>query len=74
MRSEDARAVAAVFLAAAAAAMVHVFQHLQGIGNDFVRRLTLDMANEPDAAGIMFILGAVQPWAGGKPFICSLKR
>ena len=60
MLHQDARAVAAVLLAAARAAVVHVLQHLQRIGDDRVRRLALHVADEPDAAGVVFKARIVQ--------------
>ncbi|MNT48849.1 hypothetical protein D3C72_1856530 [compost metagenome] len=40
--------------------MVQVFQDLQTLLDDRVAFLALDVRNETDAAGVMFVLGVVQ--------------
>ena len=63
---ENARPVAAVRFAPAPAAMLHVFKHLEGVGDDLVGRLAFDMANEPDPAGVMLESRVVQTLRLGK--------
>jgi hypothetical protein len=61
---EDARAVAAVGLAAAGAAVVHPLEHRQRVVDDLVRRLPFDVADEPDAARVVLVLGQVKTLSG----------
>jgi len=45
--------------------MIHVVEHLQGVGNDLVRGLALDVTDEADAASVVFVVGmveALRPW------------
>ena len=65
---EQARAVAAVGLAPAPAAVVHALEHLEGVGHDTVRRLALDVADEPDAAGVVLVVRMVQPLGAWETF------
>ena len=48
------------------AAMSQILQDLQPLLDDRMRFATLDMGDEPDAAGVMFVGGIVQPLAGRK--------
>ena len=57
---EDARAVTAVFFAAAGAAVVHVFKHVERIGDHLMRFFAFDMADKSDTAGVVFKGGIVQ--------------
>ena len=53
---EDARAVAGFRIAAAGAAMREVDEDLNALGDDFVRRLAIDIDDETDTAGIALIM------------------
>ena len=70
----DPRPVPAVRLAPARPPVAHVLQHQQGVGNDLVRRLTLDVADEADATGVMLAGGVVQPLLGRKALHQRLLR
>ena len=48
-------------LAAAGAAVLEVQQNLNGLADDVVRFAVLQIDDEADAAGIVFVLGVVQP-------------
>jgi hypothetical protein len=58
---QDAGAVAGVDLAAAGAAVTEVDQHLQRLLHDGVRLPPLDVDHEADTAGVVLVLGVVQP-------------
>src|SRR5579883_289176 len=57
---EDAGAVAGVFLAAAGAAMLQILENLQRIADDVVRLTVLQVDDEADAAGIVFVARVVE--------------
>jgi hypothetical protein len=57
---EDPRAVAGILLAPAGTAVVHVFEHGEGVFDDFVRFPALDVGDETHAAGIMFELWVIE--------------
>jgi hypothetical protein len=52
---DDAGAVAGDRVGAHRAAMGEVDEHLQPVGNDVVRRATLHVGDETDAAGVSFV-------------------
>ena len=57
---QNARSVAGLRIAAASSAMSEVDQNLNALEDDVVRLAALDIRNETDAAGIVFVLGPVQ--------------
>jgi len=61
----DAGAVAGVHLAAAGAAVFEVQQHLDGVADDTVALLPLDVGDETDATGVVLVGGIVQALLGG---------
>ncbi len=80
---EHPRAVAGIGLRAAGAAMRQVFEHLQALPDDFVRRFALDVDHEADATGVMLeprvvqtLLrgGAKQRAAGRRGWAFNLRR
>ena len=68
---ENARAVAGVGFAAARAAMVHALEHGQGIIDDLVIALALDVGDEPYAAGVVLVGGVVKTMGLGEAFADS---
>ncbi|MET3246990.1 hypothetical protein ABIE53_003735 [Burkholderia sp. OAS925] len=62
---QNARAVAHERIGADSAAVVEILQNLQALLDDLVTFLALDMSDEADAAGVMFVLRVVQPLRGG---------
>ena len=56
----DARAVTALMIGAFTAAVFQVFQDIQSIRDDVIRPLSLDIDDEADAAGIMFVGRIIQ--------------
>ncbi len=62
---EDAGAVAAVGFGADGAAVVHILEHEEGVGDDFVGGFALDVADEADATGFVFEAGVVEPLCRG---------
>src|SRR5690606_13535405 len=58
--NQDAGAVAGVRLAAARAAVLEIQQDLDALGDDVVRLAALEMDDEPDAAGVLLVLGIVK--------------
>ncbi len=61
---EDAGAVAHQRIGADGAPMVEVFQDLQALLDDRVALAALHMGDEADAAGIVFLFGAVETLGG----------
>jgi hypothetical protein len=64
---EDAAAIAGVGLAAARTAMVHIFEHLNGIEHNLMARHALHISHKTNAAAILLISGIVQTLLFGKP-------
>ena len=64
---EDAAAIAGVGLAAARAAMVHIFEHLNGIEHNLMARHALHISHKAHAAAILLIGGIVQALLFGEP-------
>ena len=64
---QDAGAVAGVGLAAARAAMVEVFQHLNRLLQDLVRLPPFDIDNKADATGVVLEPRIVQALLGRQP-------
>src|SRR5262249_769033 len=62
---EDARAVAGVLLAAAGAAVLQVDEDLHGLADEVARFAPLEVHDEADAAGVVFVLRVVQALLGG---------
>ncbi len=62
---ENARAVAGVLLATARAAVLQVEQNLDGLLDQVVRFAVLEVGDEADAAGVVLVVGVVQPLLGG---------
>jgi hypothetical protein len=62
---QDARAVAHQRIGAHSAPVVEVFENLQALLDDLVAFLALDVSDEADAAGVMFVLRVVQTLRGG---------
>ena len=60
----SAEDLAAALVRAHRAAMVQVLQDLQALLDDGVAFLALDVGDETDAAGVMFVLGVVQALGG----------
>ena len=58
--NQDAGAVARVGFAAARAAVLEVDEHLEPALDDGVRSHALDVDDEPDAAGVVFVAGVIQ--------------
>ena len=58
---QDARAVAGIHLASAGAAVQQVDEQLQGLADDAVGLLALDVNDEADAAGVVLVPRIVQP-------------
>ena len=63
---QDAGAVAGVGLAAARAAVPQVHQHLQRLPHDRVGTTPLDVHDEADAAGVVFVQRIVQAGRAGR--------
>ena len=61
---ENARAVARFRVATAGAAVRQVDENLYALNDDVVRFLSLNMRNEPNSAGIMFVTGVVKTLGG----------
>ena len=61
---QDARAVAHQLVGTHRAAMVEVLEDLQALLDDRVRLVALDVRDETDATGVVFIRGAVQTGFG----------
>ena len=57
--NQDSRAVTRLRIAATGAAMGEIDQHLDALQHDVVRFLAVDAGNEPDAAGVMLMPGAI---------------
>ncbi len=64
---ENARAVAHQRVGTDRAAMREVFQHEEAIAHDLMRLLALEMGDEADAAGIMFVPWIVEPLFSRQP-------
>ena len=62
---QDAGAVAHQLVGADRAAVVEVLEDLQALRDDAVRALALDVGDEADAAGIVFVGRVVQAFGGG---------
>ena len=58
--SEHSRAVARIGFAATSASMVHAQQHAVRILHDLVAAFALDVGDEADAAGLVFVGGIVK--------------
>ena len=71
---QQARAVAAVAVAARRAAMFEVREDLEGLDDDLVRGAALDVDDEAEAAGVVFERGIVEPLPRGQgpggPWVC----
>ena len=52
--TEDAGAIAGIAVATAAAAVLHAIEGPQGLGQDPMARLSLQMGKKPDPAGVLF--------------------
>ena len=63
---QHAGAVAGVDLAAAGAAVVQVLQHLDRLLEHAVRLATLDVDDEPHAAGVVLVARVVETLPGGR--------
>ena len=63
---EDAGTVARIFLAAAGPAMVHVFEHQDGITDDVMRLAAFDVGDKSYTATIVFQLGLIETVARGQ--------
>ena len=61
---EDAGAVARFFLAAAGAAMLQIQENLDRHFDNVVRLAIVQIDDEADAAGIVFVPGVIQPLPG----------
>src|SRR5205823_14439018 len=61
---EDPGAVAGVLLGARRAPVLQIEEHFQSLGHDLVRGATLDVGDEPEAAGIVLESWVVQPLPG----------
>jgi len=61
---ENPRAVAHQLIGADGAPVVQVFQDLQGLLDDGMALVPLDVGDETDAAGIVFLFGAVETLGG----------
>ena len=59
-------AVAGFRIAAASAAMHKVLQDLQALQDDVVRRLAVDVDDEANSAGVVFVGGIVKTLSGGQ--------
>ena len=57
---EDSGAIAGVGFAAAGAAVVHVFEHGEGVVDDGMGGPAFDVGDEADAAGVVFVVGGVE--------------
>ncbi len=62
---QDARAVAHQRIGADGAPVVEVLENLQALLDDLVAFLALDVSDEADAAGVVFVLRVVQTLRGG---------
>ncbi len=58
---QDARAIAGIRVAAACSAMGQIFQYLKGLTYNAMRFSTLNVHDETDAAGVMFLIWIIQP-------------
>ncbi len=67
---EDAGAVAGVVVAAAGAAVFEVLEDLDGLAEDVVRFAVLQIDDEADAAGIVFVRGIIKTLSGGDQWLC----
>ncbi len=71
---QNAGAITGKRVRAHCAAMVEVLQDLQSLLDDLVGLRTLDVCDETDATGVVFVLGIVQALAGGKIFVHGRPR
>src|SRR5580700_158461 len=64
--NDDARAIAGVRFATASAAMLKIEQDLKRFLNNVVSIAVLEIGNETDAAGIVFVRRVVKPLGRGR--------